>query len=187
MPRQYLRCHSGWIQAYVILVRGNSLPIVGMEVDKMTGRLILAGLAFVLALPCANIARARGLQQEHHCLSLALYWEARGESRRGMVAVGWTILNRSRSPEFPSTPCDVVFEGGESPPCQFSWWCDGKSDRPLDRDSWINARVIAARLLTDPPPDPTDGALFYHSTRIGVPWTRPRRRTTRIGNHIFYR
>ena len=153
----------------------------------MTGRHILAGLALALSFSYVGNSEARGLQQEHRCLALALYWEARGESRRGMVAVGWTVLNRSRSPEFPSTPCEVVFEGGEKPPCQFSWWCDGKSDRPRDHDSWIRARVIAARLLTDPPPDPTGGALFYHSTSIRVPWTRPRRRTVRIGNHIFYR
>lgn len=153
----------------------------------MTGRHILAGLALALSISYVASSEARGLQQEHRCLALALYWEARGESRRGMVAVGWTVLNRSRSPEFPSTPCEVVLEGGEKPPCQFSWWCDGKSDRPRDHDSWIRARVIAAQLLTDPPPDPTGGALFYHSTSIRVPWTRPRRRTIRIGNHIFYR
>ena len=153
----------------------------------MTGRHILAGLALALSFSHVASSQARNLQQEHRCLALAMYWEARGESRRGMVAVGWTILNRSRSPEFPATPCDVVLEGGEKPPCQFSWWCDGKSDRPRDRNSWIRARVIAAQLLTDPPPDPTGGALFYHSTSIRVPWTRPRRRTARIGNHIFYR
>ncbi|MFQ5547200.1 MAG: cell wall hydrolase [Woeseia sp.] len=45
----------------------------------------------------------------------------------------------------------------------------------------------SARLLTDPPSDPTRGALFFHSTSIAVPWTRPRTRTARIGNHIFYR
>lgn len=171
----------------MILVHAITLRFVGMEVDKMTGRLFLVGLALAFSLTCTDSAQARQLQQEHHCLALALYWEARGESRRGMVAVGWTILNRSRNPEFPSTPCDVVFEGGEQAPCQFSWWCDGKSDRPRDRDSWIRARVIAARLLTDPPLDPTGGALFFHSTSISLPWTRPRRRTVRIGHHIFYR
>lgn len=130
---------------------------------------------------------AKSLQDEHHCLALALYWEARGEHRSGMIAVGWTILNRVQSRLFPATPCAVVQQGGERRRCQFSWWCDGKSDRPTDRDSWIQARVIAAKLLIDPPPDPTGRALFYHSTRIRVPWTRPRTRTLQIGNHIFYR
>jgi spore germination cell wall hydrolase CwlJ-like protein len=104
-----------------------------------------------------------------------------------MLAVGWTILNRTASPAFPNTPCGVVHQGGETPPCQFSWWCDGKSDRPRNRDSWIRARLVAAELLTDPPPDPTGRALFFHSNQIGVPWKRKRIRTARIGNHIFYR
>jgi N-acetylmuramoyl-L-alanine amidase len=135
----------------------------------------------------ANDVSARSLEVEHQCLSLALYWEARGESRPGMVAVGWTILNRTQSSDFPGTPCGVVYEGGERKGCQFSWWCDGKSDRPRDHDSWIRARVIAAELLMNPPPDPTGRALFYHSTSIRVPWKRQRHRTTQIGHHIFYR
>ena len=153
----------------------------------MTGRLTFASLLMVFVTAAAPDAQARPLEREHHCLALALYWEARGEPEVGMVAVGWAILNRASSPEFPATPCGVVFEGGEQPPCQFSWWCDGKSDRPRDRRSWIRAQVVAASLLTKPPPDPTHGALFFHSTRIGVPWKRPRKRTAHIGNHIFYR
>ena len=31
-------------------------------------------------------ARAASLKQEQDCLALALYWEARGEGRRGMLA-----------------------------------------------------------------------------------------------------
>ena len=150
-------------------------------------RLKLSGLFVLIASLHVNDVHAGTLEDEHRCLALALYWEARGESRRGMVAVGWTILNRAQSQYFPATPCGVIYQGGERPPCQFSWWCDGKSDRPRDRDSWVQARVIAAELLVNPPPDPTGRALFYHSTRIGVPWTRRRTRTARIGNHIFYR
>ena len=153
----------------------------------MTMRLILLVVAFGLSMSAAAGNGTRIQHDEHHCLALALYWEARGESERGKTAVGWTILNRERSRDFPSSVCGVVFEGGETPPCQFSWWCDGKSDRPKDNHSWIRSKVLAARLLTNPPPDPTSGALFFHSTSISVPWTRPRTRTARIGNHIFYR
>jgi N-acetylmuramoyl-L-alanine amidase len=153
----------------------------------MTGRLILIGVFLGLLVSAKASAQAGHLREQHQCLSLALYWEARGEPQLGMIAVGWTILNRARSQDFPSTPCNVVFEGGEQPPCQFSWWCDGKSDRPRNRDSWIRAQVIAGRLLVDPPPDPTHGALFFHSTSIPIPWARPRTRTARIGNHVFYR
>ena len=151
------------------------------------GRMILRGLILILPSLYANDASARSLHDEQQCLALAMYWEARGEGRQGMVAVGWTILNRTRSKQFPTTPCTVIYQGGERGTCQFSWWCDGKSDRPRNRNSWTRARIIAAELLVDPPQDPTGGALFYHSNSISVPWMRPRVRTTRIGNHIFYR
>lgn len=126
-------------------------------------------------------------ERNRDCMALALYWEARGEGPLGMAAVGWTIMNRIDSAHFPSTACAVVFQGGERPGCQFSWYCDGKSDRPRDRRSWSLARRVATRLLTDPPPDPTGGALFYHSTGVHSPWHRTRRQTARIGGHVFYR
>lgn len=118
-------------------------------------------------------------------MALAMYWEARGEGRLGMVAVGSVVMNRVRNDAFPDTPCSVVYQGGETPPCQFSWWCDGKSDRPQDKAQWNAALNTAAEVLADPTVDPTQGALFFHSTAIGKPWTRER--TTRIGGHIFYR
>ncbi|HEX5420243.1 MAG TPA: cell wall hydrolase [Gammaproteobacteria bacterium] len=114
-----------------------------------------------------------------------MYWEARGEGRRGMIAVGWTVLNRVKNPLFPSTPCAVIHQGGERPPCQFSYWCDGKSDRPRDLPSWRSALKIAAKLLSHPPPDPTGGALYFHNRSVRTP--RHHVRTARIGAHVFYR
>ena len=104
-----------------------------------------------------------------------------------MYAVGWTVLNRVASPDFPASVCGVIYQGGETPPCQFSWWCDGRSDRPQEWRSWEAALDVAAELLRNPPPDPTTGALFYHNTSIRSPWLAKRRRTTQIGQHVFYR
>jgi len=159
----------------------------------MERRPTLAAVAAVFAViaasfqPVAAPAHAGTLQNEQHCLALTLYWEARGEGRAGMLAVGWTVLNRVQSPQFPGTPCRVVYQGGETPPCQFSWWCDGKSDRPRDAKSWQFAQLVAAELLFDPPPDPTAGALYFHSASIPPPWRRKLSRTARIGGHVFYR
>tara|TARA_R110000782_G_scaffold19812_4_gene53881 strand:- start:209 stop:673 length:465 start_codon:yes stop_codon:yes gene_type:complete len=148
---------------------------------------VLALLLCHIALLCAKDSRADDAEGQHRCLALALYWEARGESDDGLVAVGWAILNRVASPDFPDTPCDVVYQGGERPPCQFSWWCDGKSDKPRDAASWSRAQETAAILLTDPPDDPTGGALYFHSSGIEVPWRVSRTETATIGNHVFYR
>jgi spore germination cell wall hydrolase CwlJ-like protein len=125
--------------------------------------------------------------RHQECLALAMYWEARGEGEDGMTAVGWTIMNRVANPAFPSTPCAVVYEGGETPPCQFSWYCDGRSDTPRDWPSWQNAMRVAERLLTRPPKDPTSGALYFHSSSVDSAWHRRRNRTAQVGGHVFYR
>ena len=104
-----------------------------------------------------------------------------------MVAVGWVILNRRNDSSFPATVCGVVRDGGENPPCQFSYWCDGHTDSPKQNHAWSLAREIAVQLLTAPPDDPTHGALFYHSIDSSPSWTREHRRTAQIGHHIFYR
>ena len=114
-----------------------------------------------------------------------MYWEARGEGRTGMLAVGSVVLNRVADDRFPDTACGVVYQGGETPPCQFSWWCDGKSDRPTHQAAWNASRKLAGDLLAERPGDPTHGALFFHNTSIDSPWRR--QRTARIGNHVFYR
>ena len=119
------------------------------------------------------------------CLALALYWEARGEGQEGMRAVTSVVLNRVEDGRFPDTVCDVVYEGGEYGRCQFSWWCDGKSDKPTNQTEWYEVNSLAHTFLARKPQDPTDGALFYHATSIQRPWRR--HLTAQIGNHIFYR
>jgi N-acetylmuramoyl-L-alanine amidase len=123
--------------------------------------------------------------QSHHCLAEAMYWEARGEGADGMLAVSSVILNRVKDERFPGTVCAVIREGGESPPCQFSWWCDGKSDYPTDRAQWGEILDLSFTVLATRPKDPTDSALFYHASYLKTPWRREL--TAQIGNHIFYR
>ena len=121
------------------------------------------------------------------CLALTLYWESGGEPRAGVVGVGWVVLNRLAHPEFPSTVCQVVHQGGNQPGCQFSYSCDGKTDSPVDPETWSRVRAIAQEVLTKQVPDPTGGALFFHSDSLEeIPWTVPRQRTTQIGNQIYY-
>lgn len=122
-----------------------------------------------------------------HCLALALYFEARTEGVEGMEAVASVVMNRVRHPEFPNDVCGVVTDGGEQPPCQFSWWCDGRSDRPAEAEAWRLARAVAGGVLEDGLRDRTGGALFFHTADMKTPWRRPRQRTARIGSHVFYR
>lgn len=152
-------------------------------------RLTLApAMIALLVAGCATAPEqpARIDADDRQCLALAMYFEARGEGDRGMLAVGAVVLNRVASAQFPDTACAVVKQGGERPPCQFSWWCDGKSDVPRDRAQWNAALTNADRLLRSALSDPTHGALFFHSVAVSSPWST-RRRTTQIGDHVFYR
>lgn len=123
--------------------------------------------------------------RSRECLALTMYWEARGEGRTGMLAVGAVVLNRVADHRFPDTVCGVVYQGGETPPCQFSWWCDGRSDRPSHAAKWSASLNLAGELLAARAHDPTHGALFFHNTSISAPWRRTQ--TAQIGNHVFYR
>lgn len=152
-------------------------------------RRFVIGLAAAtgLAVSISPAAAGRSNEDPVGCLALALYWEAKTEGRDGMLAVAAVIMNRVWHPAFPRDVCGVVSEGGREPPCQFSWWCDGRSDLPSERLAWQSAARIAYEVLHAPLPDPTGGALFFHDYRIAVPWTLPRQQTARIGRHIFYR
>ena len=148
------------------------------------------GLLLVAALLCAMPAAAEAAdpqEAELSCLAHTLYWEAKTEGRNGMVAVGWVILNRMRDGEYPRSVCGVVKQGREKPGCQFSYWCDGKPDKPKPDEAWSLAQAVAKEMLSSPPPDPTGGAVFYHAAGTRATWSTSRVRTARIGRHVYYR
>lgn len=122
---------------------------------------------------------------ERRCLALNIYWEARGEPEPGKAAVGHVTLNRAGAPSFPATICGVVRQGGAEGPCQFGWYCDGRSDDPTGV-AWDDARAVADRVLAGAP-DPTGGALYFHGLQERPQWAQARYgRKTVIGQHVFF-
>jgi hypothetical protein len=119
-----------------------------------------------------------------NCMTRAIYWEARGQSRAGQIAVGQVIMNRANDVRFPADICDVVFQRrGNS--CQFSWACTQRRHLPPSNvNDWTQAEQ-SARLVLANTPDLTHGALYFHDTSM-VGW-RHLKRTARIDNHIFYK
>lgn len=120
------------------------------------------------------------------CLARAIYFEARGESIKGQAAVAEVVLNRVDSPLFPRTICGVVQQGG-SGGCQFSFVCDGRSDRIGDRRSWDVAERIASAFISGAPRSLTDGATYFHTPAVRPSWSKRFTRTAQIGSHFFYR
>ena len=122
------------------------------------------------------------------CLSEAIYFEARGETLIGQFAVAEVILNRVDSDRFPDTVCGVVTQGAETGrSCQFSYKCDGKSDRPTELDAYERIGKIAWAMLQGKPRILTGKATFYHTTAVRPSWASRFVQTARIGEHIFYR
>ncbi len=120
------------------------------------------------------------------CLATALYHEARGESVKGQIAVAEVILNRVDSPAYPRSVCGVVQQGGKGG-CQFSYTCDGRSDRINDRAAWARAGKIARSMLDGAPRVLTAGATHFHTVNVRPGWARRFDRTASIGAHLFYR
>ena len=154
--------------------------------------LLAAGMVVValLAGPMAPSAAAADADdgRQINCLALTIYHEARGESERGKLAVGHVVMNRTRSVLFPASVCEVVRQGGQRHyRCQFSWWCDGRSDRPKDQAALRESLWLAEEIYYGCTSDPTAGALWYHSTAVRPSWSKSFGRGRRIDRHVFYR
>lgn len=131
---------------------------------------------------------ARKGDRQWRCLAEALYHEARGESVKGQFAVAEVILNRVESTLWPSTICNVVHQGtGRHLQCQFTYTCDGFSDRIRERKAFERAGKIAQVMMSGGARVLTGGATHYHTRAVNPRWSRKFPRTAEIGTHLFYR
>ena len=73
--------------------------------------------------------------------------------------------------------------------CQFSWYCDGKSDNPKNKVAYRKMLAISDSILSNELPfyDITDGATFYHADYVVPAWAKTKTRTVEIEDHIFYK
>ena len=123
-----------------------------------------------------------------YCLTEALYFEARGESLTGQVAVAEVILNRVDSKLYPNSICGVVKQGQHRRNgCQFSYNCDGKKNIVGNKKVFERLGRLAWIMMKGKPRTLTDRALYYHNTTVKPRWAKKFVRTARIGEHIFYR
>lgn len=135
-------------------------------------------------------------QDDMVCLAKNIYFEAATESTAGKIAVAWTVLNRVRHSGFPNSICEVVEQGlkysngiPKRDRCQFSWYCDGRSDEIRNIRVWRDSYRLATYVASgrDYLLDITDGSLFYHANYVQPKWAKYKRKTAKIDTHIFYR
>ena len=129
------------------------------------------------------------------CLAQNIYFEARDQPTIGQMAVTAVVLNRVHDKRWPDTVCEVVREGPTykwktdypiKHSCQFSWYCDGLSDEPVDQRAWTKAvRVAEEVYYTYGSFNIVDGATFYHAITVDPSWNREY--VVTIEDHIFYK
>lgn len=133
----------------------------------------------------AAYGRVETDDQEQDCLASAVYFEARGESLEGQLAVAEVVMNRAASGRYPSTLCGVVEQ-----PSQFSFVNRTGRIPNADRssDAWRRA-VAIARIAQDRVTTQlgSSDVLWYHADYVSPSWGRRLNRMTKIGLHIFYR
>jgi spore germination cell wall hydrolase CwlJ-like protein len=121
------------------------------------------------------------------CLARTIYWETKGEDDAGMQAIASVVMNRLGHDGFPQTVCAVVQQGQEQGSCEFSWWCDGRSDDVEEEEPYERAKEIARQALNGELHDTTDGALYFHHRGVNPYWSDDYTRLTEVGGHIFYK
>jgi spore germination cell wall hydrolase CwlJ-like protein len=132
--------------------------------------------------------RARAKAEK--CLADAVYFEARGEVRKGQEAVAQVVMNRVFSGYYPHDVCGVVYQNAHRHlACQFTFACEGKDLSRIDEpDMWEQAKSIAK--------DTLDGKIWlaevghathYHAYWVHPSWVHEMTRLYKLGVHTFYR
>ncbi|MBV6658122.1 MAG: cell wall hydrolase [Devosiaceae bacterium] len=127
--------------------------------------------------------------RQFRCLAEGIYFEARGEPRRGQVAVAQVIMNRVNHDEFPDTICGVVYQNQHwRNRCQFSFACDGIPERVTEQRAWEESESVARQVLEGRDLiDTITGSTHYHATYVRPRWAPRMIRLDRVGLHIFYK
>jgi spore germination cell wall hydrolase CwlJ-like protein len=133
-----------------------------------------------LAELVAATDRPTEIDPELRCLAGAVYFESRGESLAGQLAVAHVVLNRAKSGRFPKSLCGVVHQ-----PSQFSFVRGGKMPAIRNAAQWNNAVAIAQIARDGSWKTQAPGALFFHARYVSPGWRKTR--VASIDNHIFYR
>lgn len=126
-------------------------------------------------------------------MARTIWGEARSESQKGKIAVGWVIRNRFYSGKW--------YGGGTITqvcrrPSQFSCWNENDPNRAkiealtLDDPWFLECVYVAAGVFCGQMTDPTDGASHYFapaSVARKPAWADGKEPVARIGNHLFFR
>jgi N-acetylmuramoyl-L-alanine amidase len=123
------------------------------------------------------------LDEQTNCLATAVYFESRGESLEGQLAVARVVMNRAASGKYPPDWCSVVKQ-----PWQFSFVRNGQFPQAdTNSDSWRKAEAVAELAAANIVPSVEPDVLWYHATYVAPSWGNRLNMVEKIGAHLFYR
>lgn len=143
----------------------------------------------MLLLGMITTADAKAHRKHHHqvrhappaeeavCMAQAIYHEAGHESRQGQIAVGNVIMNRVKTDGYAGTVCGVVYER-----CQFAFTCRGH--KQIDWTTNAHMIELSRQIIAGQYEDYSRGAISFNNRPFN---NRGLVKTTKIGNHYFYR
>jgi hypothetical protein len=128
-------------------------------------------------------ATSAQLDEQTNCLATAVYFEARGESAEGQLAVARVVMNRAASGRYPSDWCSVVKQHA-----QFSFVRHGEFPAAdTGSSAWQRAEAVAELAVANIVPSVSNDVLWYHADYVAPTWGRRLAMVQKIGQHIFYR
>ena len=125
------------------------------------------------------------LDEQAQCMAVAVYFEARGESLEGQLAVARVIMNRAASGKYPPSWCGTVKQ-----PWQFSFVNPRTGQYPavnVNSAAWRKAQAITRLAIANVVPSLSNDVLWYHADYVAPSWGRRLSFVSKIGTHIFYR
>ena len=130
-----------------------------------------------------KFATSAQLDEQTNCLATAVYFEARGETAEGQLAVARVVMNRAASGRYPADWCSVVKQ-----PAQFSFVRHGEFPyADTSSPAWQRAEAVAELAVANVVPSIGNDVLWYHDNYVAPTWRRSLTEVEQIGAHIFYR
>lgn len=162
---------------------------VGALISTPAAAIAGAPIAMARTLPLTALVALNSvtapLDEQTNCLAVAVYHEARGESLEGQLAVANVVINRTNSPKYPDSWCEVVKQ-----PWQFSFVNPRTGRYPAVKtgsQAWINAQAVARIAASNTASQVDPDVLWYHADYVAPSWGKRLQLVEKIGTHIFYR
>lgn len=166
--------------APIALIAAAPAPLSNAPVAALVPAVVEPARGASLRETVAAMPQVDPEDEELRCLAAGIYFESKGESLEGQLAVAHVIINRAESGRFAGTYCGVLTQRG-----QFSFVRGGVVPQPRADAQWWTAVAVARVARAESWDNPAPGALFFHAARVSPGWNRPR--VARIDNHVFYR